>query len=57
MSVATMPYFRDGAIRRISSKYGIRIIFSLLKIDIETLMNFLNFLGVEERPNHKHKIW
>lgn len=45
VSLATMLYFRDGAIRRISSKYRIRIIFSLLKIDIETLINFLNLLG------------
>ena len=41
------------AIKRILSKYRTRIIFSLLKMDIGTFMNFVKTFGAGKKLKHR----
>ena len=57
MFIAIVTSFWDCAIRMMSSKYRIRIIFCLLQIDIGTFRNFVNTLGAGDKTKHRRRNW
>ena len=52
-----MYLFCEREIKRMSSWYGIKRTFNLLRIDTSVSISFVKILGAEESPKHRKRNW